>query len=950
MLKPLGLSGSRGVIRADDPDSFRAAWRRIEAILSAARTDRKAREEGEGSRILVESFVPGPEVALEGLLRDGRLELLALFDKPDPLDGPFFEETIYVTPSRHPPGVQDAVVRTIAAAAEALGLREGPIHAEARLGPDGPVILEVAARTIGGLCARALRFGAGASLEEIVVAHAMGLPLASVHRESRASGVMMLPIPRRGVLHGVSGLEGARAVAGVEDVVVTVPEGREVVPLPEGDAYLGFLFARGETPGCGRGLAPRGAPAPFLRHPDAVADGAIAPTEVPDHAPTPSRSRRSSGARVRVLHAAPAAVVGPGPGPHRTRSASGAASAADRARGARRRRWIARGGRGPAARAGGRYRRPHHHLLEAGDGAGDAGCRPISAPPAVMDPAVAGEWRWLGSASVEFAPAEPLPNGTRFTVTVPAGLRAVDGSVLAEPYTFSFETRRPAVLRVDPRDGWAWVTPKTRFSITFDRPVADLARHLSLRAGGEEIPVRVTGSFSVAEEERALRGGTREESASMPGFEDRRTRYEVTPGKALPLDAAVQLSLGAEVQGTEGPLPLGEGRRWNFRSYGPMVIQAAQACDGVDLCPYGPLLVKTSNPAEPGTIRSRVVVEPPVEIDWERVEVNEPSEWDDGWSPHFSLPGRFRPGVEYRVTIGAGVADVFGQQAAAARVAARTSDLQPSFEMARGAALLEAAGDGALPVEAENLSRLEATVWKLTPADVARVLAEPRRRKGSAPALPPSPRTRTIDLGRERNVTKTRPLPVRQILGGARSALFYASVRAPELDPKRSPPVTVVRADHRPGGARQARGHPRGGLGHPPVRRQAGRGSHRGDPRRPGQGDSGTGKADAEGICDVPGLGGKDEWSVRSPENAWLVAATLGDDTGVTLSQLGGLLQPVVLRRERRLGRDRSPGAWAWWSRSGASTGRARPSTSRDSPGTGGSEPSRPPRPGQGCR
>jgi len=249
VLKPLGLSGSRGVIRADDPDSFRVAWRRIQAILSAASADRKPREDGEGNRLLVESFVPGPEVALEGLLRSGRLELLALFDKPDPLDGPFFEETLYVTPSRHPAGMQDDVLRTIAAAARALGLQEGPVHAEARLGPDGPVVLEVAARTIGGLCARALRFGAGASLEEIVVAHAMGLPLASIRRESRASGVMMLPIPRRGILHGVSGLDDARGVPGVEDVVVTAPEGREVVPLPEGDAYLGFLFARGESPG-----------------------------------------------------------------------------------------------------------------------------------------------------------------------------------------------------------------------------------------------------------------------------------------------------------------------------------------------------------------------------------------------------------------------------------------------------------------------------------------------------------------------------------------------------------------------------------------------------------------------------------------------------------------------------------------------------------------------------
>ncbi|MEI7704628.1 MAG: ATP-grasp domain-containing protein [Deltaproteobacteria bacterium] len=248
VLKPLGLSGSRGVIRADAPGSFRAAWDRVVAILSTARTDRKARTEGEGSRILVEGFVPGPEVALEGLLRGGQMELLALFDKPDPLDGPFFEETIYVTPSRHPQPLQDTVLRTVAAAAEALGLREGPIHAEARLGPAGPVILEVAARTIGGLCARSLRFGAGASLEEIVVAHAVGMPLSSVRRESRASGVMMLPIPRAGVLHGVTGLASARDVPGIEDVVITAPDGREVVPLPEGDAYLGFAFARCDSP------------------------------------------------------------------------------------------------------------------------------------------------------------------------------------------------------------------------------------------------------------------------------------------------------------------------------------------------------------------------------------------------------------------------------------------------------------------------------------------------------------------------------------------------------------------------------------------------------------------------------------------------------------------------------------------------------------------------------
>jgi biotin carboxylase len=248
VLKPLIFSASRGVIRADDPEGFVAAWRRIARLLDDTRAERRAREEGAAGQVLVEAFVPGAEVALEGLLRGGRLEVLAVFDKPDPLDGPFFEETLYVTPSRHPAALLATVEAVAADGARALGLAEGPVHAELRLSPGGPVVLEIAARSIGGLCSRTLRFGAGLTLEEVLVAHAMGLPLASLRREARASGVMMLPIPRRGVLHAVRGVEAARAVPGVEDVVITAPLGRGVVPLPEGDAYLGFLFAKGETP------------------------------------------------------------------------------------------------------------------------------------------------------------------------------------------------------------------------------------------------------------------------------------------------------------------------------------------------------------------------------------------------------------------------------------------------------------------------------------------------------------------------------------------------------------------------------------------------------------------------------------------------------------------------------------------------------------------------------
>ncbi len=248
VLKPLVFSASRGVIRADDPEAFVAAWRRIARLLDDTRAERRPREGEAASGILVEGFVPGAEVAVEGLLRGGALEVLAIFDKPDPLDGPFFEETIYVTPSRHAPALLAEVERITSAGCRALGLAEGPVHAELRLAPSGPVVLEIAARSIGGLCSRTLRFGAGLTLEEVLVAHAMALPLASVRREARASGVMMLPIPRRGILHGVGGLEAAKTVPGVVDVVVTAPTGREVVPLPEGDSYLGFLFAKGETP------------------------------------------------------------------------------------------------------------------------------------------------------------------------------------------------------------------------------------------------------------------------------------------------------------------------------------------------------------------------------------------------------------------------------------------------------------------------------------------------------------------------------------------------------------------------------------------------------------------------------------------------------------------------------------------------------------------------------
>jgi biotin carboxylase len=250
VIKPILCSASRGVMRADDPASFQVAWRRLVALLRTPAL--RAVEDPDGHRILVEPFVPGAEVALEGLLRGGRLTVLALFDKPDPLDGPFFEETIYVTPSRHPRALQEAVAEVTEAGARALGLADGPIHAELRLSPGGPRLIELAARSIGGLCARTLRFGLGeTSLEEVVLRNALGLPIGEVDyfgAPRAAAGVMMIPIPRAGVYKGVRGVEVARAVPLVEDLVISAHPGQVLVPLPEGHAYLGFLFARGQGP------------------------------------------------------------------------------------------------------------------------------------------------------------------------------------------------------------------------------------------------------------------------------------------------------------------------------------------------------------------------------------------------------------------------------------------------------------------------------------------------------------------------------------------------------------------------------------------------------------------------------------------------------------------------------------------------------------------------------
>ena len=249
VIKPLSMSGSRGVIRADSACEFVRAFARLRTLL--AQPDVRVERDAAHGQVLVESFIPGPEYAVEGVLTGGALHVFAVFDKPDPMDGPFFEETIYLTPSRESADLQQRIESTVAAGAAAMGLRHGPVHAECRVNDAGVHLLEVAARPIGGLCSKALRFvsqGGEASLEEVLLRHALRQDVTMFTRERRASGVMMIPIPHRGVYKSVEGERDARAVPDIVDVQITAKPDATLVPLPEGKSYLGFIFARATTP------------------------------------------------------------------------------------------------------------------------------------------------------------------------------------------------------------------------------------------------------------------------------------------------------------------------------------------------------------------------------------------------------------------------------------------------------------------------------------------------------------------------------------------------------------------------------------------------------------------------------------------------------------------------------------------------------------------------------
>jgi biotin carboxylase len=252
VLKPLSLSASQGVVRANNREEFAAAAARIKKLLASPEI--LATREPKLGEVIVEGYIPGREVAVEGVLTEGRLRILAIFDKPDPLEGPYFEEAIYVTPSRLSQVEQQAVEKCTESAAFALGLSQGPVHAEFRINEEGVWPLEIAPRPIGGLCARALRFiceetGEQIGLEELLLRHALELPGREARRERAASGVMMIPVPASGRFEGVDGEAAALATDGITELQITARLHDSIAAWPEGSSYLGFLFAKGMSPG-----------------------------------------------------------------------------------------------------------------------------------------------------------------------------------------------------------------------------------------------------------------------------------------------------------------------------------------------------------------------------------------------------------------------------------------------------------------------------------------------------------------------------------------------------------------------------------------------------------------------------------------------------------------------------------------------------------------------------
>jgi uncharacterized protein YfaS (alpha-2-macroglobulin family) len=420
--------------------------------------------------------------------------------------------------------------------------------------------------------------------------------------------------------------------------------------------------------------------------------------------------------------------------------------------------------------------------------AGDA-----AKPFATIQPPIPGEWRWLGSSSVEFVPSGLVPSSTAFTVTVLKGLKALDGAELKEDFVFSFSTPRLELQDVAPFGGNRWVAPDSTFSLLFNQPVdpAELEKAITFTAAGQAIALKVTKEVSIQDERRAQREAARREGRSYGmlfdddrGYRNRQMRYALTPAKPLPLDAALELKLDASLHGKEGPLPWSAAQPVSWRTYGAFQLSTARFGDGSH-APYGPLVLSTTNEAELETLKARVTITPAVELDWDNASAWAPgSNWELSEGPRVTIPGSFKPGTQYAIEVRAGAADVFKQvDAKGFKATLRTDDLRPALVVGSLNALVEATKAAPrLPVEVSNLKTLTVRQWKLSVPELVRALSQ--RDYDDRPMLSRAPDFQESEaLTYPRNVARVHPIELRKALGAeATTGVALVSLDSPELE------------------------------------------------------------------------------------------------------------------------------------------------------------------------
>ncbi|MBX7116370.1 MAG: alpha-2-macroglobulin [Myxococcaceae bacterium] len=408
-----------------------------------------------------------------------------------------------------------------------------------------------------------------------------------------------------------------------------------------------------------------------------------------------------------------------------------------------------------------------------------------------IEPALKGEWRWLGSASVEFVPEGLVPYATTYTVTVMKGLRAIDGSRLAADHRFTFNTPKPEIQQVFPASGFNWVKPGETFKLLFNQPIkeADLAAAAVFEIeGGEKLKARVVSRVSIAEEKRLEAEKAKKEGRSYEpldaqtrGYKNQQTRYELVAEKPLPLDKRVTLRIDANLRAEQGPLTLGTEAVYGWKTYGPMKLMGTRFCAHLGDCPYGPLVVLTSNEADLESFKSRVTIEPPIDIDWEHSEVEAPNGSDP--SPYISLAAKWKPDTQYKISVASGTLDVFKQKDEKGLSSAdRTSELEPQLNIGPYEALIEASEKRApaLPVELVNLQTLHVQLWHLTLAEMALGVANDDTHFATQLSRP-ADSNEDVALSYPRNQARVHGIELGKLFNGKRSGFALVALQSPQL-------------------------------------------------------------------------------------------------------------------------------------------------------------------------